>query len=342
MLVNFNIYTPIEAVRACTPGVTSSTPLRRGETSEKPGTATAVATQCPSAVEARVTAESAWLGEPVSLELHNGVLEAAERVQSYLSDASKCETTLLFGYSQGAVVGIFSGSKVQNQGLASGVLQQFIDSLKSDGVRSAHMVQIGGPDSDYSFGIYAITNGSVKAVQDAVRSWSDGKPVSLAGFDDSKHFATSIFTEPAPTLDITGDGTSDSTSNSSSFASRLLHARADCKTAQVVSGDSCGTLAKKCGISAADFTKYNPSSTLCSTLQVGQYVCCSSGTLPDRTPKPNPDGTCAAYLVKAGDYCAKIASEHSLTVDKIEGFNKKTWGWTGCDTLQVGVNMCLR
>ncbi len=66
------------------------------------------------------------------------------------------------------------------------------------------------------------------------------------------------------------------------------------------------------------------------------------GTLPDLTPKPNPDGTCAAYLVKDGDYCAKIASEHSLTVDKVEGFNKKTWGWTGCNRLQVGVNMCLR
>lgn len=120
-----------------------------------------------------------------------------------------------------------------------------------------------------------------------------------------------------------------------------LHARADCTTATVVSGDSCGSLASKCGISGDDFTKYNPSSTLCSTLQVGQRVCCSPGDLPDLTPKSNSDGTCASYVVQAGDDCSKIAAAHSLTVDKLDSFNNQTWGWTGCKNLQSGVNMCL-
>jgi len=117
--------------------------------------------------------------------------------------------------------------------------------------------------------------------------------------------------------------------------------RADCSTKQVASGDSCGALATKCGISPADFTKYNPDPKLCSSLQVGQYVCCSSGTLPDMSPKQNSDGSCASYLVKDGDYCSLIASSNSLTVDDINALNNKTWGWMGCDLLQASQTICL-
>jgi LysM repeat protein len=58
-----------------------------------------------------------------------------------------------------------------------------------------------------------------------------------------------------------------STVNSSVLKAQL-DPRADCRTITVVSGDSCGALATKCGITAAQFTTFNPSSTLCSTLQV--------------------------------------------------------------------------
>jgi chitinase len=126
------------------------------------------------------------------------------------------------------------------------------------------------------------------------------------------------------------------------FAAIELEKRADCTTATVVSGDSCGTLATKCGISATDFTKYNPSTTLCSSLAVGELVCCSAGTLPDLTPKPNADGTCFAYTVKSGDTCSSIGTTHSLTTTKIEKFNNgTTWGWYGCSNLLSSLNICL-
>ncbi len=108
-----------------------------------------------------------------------------------------------------------------------------------------------------------------------------------------------------------------------------------CSTVQVVSGDSCGSLVSKCHITAAQFTSYNPSPTLCSTLAVGQFVCCSPGSLPDLTPKPNPDGSCATFVVPSGDYCAKIAAENHITVAQIEAFNTQTWGWMGCNDLQL-------
>ncbi len=109
-----------------------------------------------------------------------------------------------------------------------------------------------------------------------------------------------------------------------------------CSYILVQPGDGCGTLAARCGITGAQFTEYNPSPTLCSTLQPRQPVCCSTGSVPDLTPKPNPDGTCATHLVVPGDSCWDIADKNYITVDKIEQWNLKTWGWEGCAGLKEG------
>lgn len=55
-----------------------------------------------------------------------------------------------------------------------------------------------------------------------------------------------------------------------------LTRRGDCRIETVRPGDSCGLLAKRCGISPAVFTQYNPDPKLCSTLQSGTRVCCVS------------------------------------------------------------------
>ncbi|KAI1483610.1 glycoside hydrolase family 18 protein [Daldinia eschscholtzii] len=118
--------------------------------------------------------------------------------------------------------------------------------------------------------------------------------------------------------------------------------RGDCTTETVVSGDGCASLAERCGISGADFTKYNPDPNLCSTLQIGQRVCCSLGTLPDIRPKPEPNGTCASYTVQGGDTCSSIAATNGLSASEVEDFNKvKTWGFDSCANLGLGVRICL-
>ncbi|KAL2132723.1 hypothetical protein VTI74DRAFT_3433 [Chaetomium olivicolor] len=120
---------------------------------------------------------------------------------------------------------------------------------------------------------------------------------------------------------------------------KFLQARANCRTVQVASGDGCAELAVKCGSSGADFTKYNPG--ICSSLKLKQYVCCSSGSLPDFRPKPNADGSCFSYKVQTGDNCANLGAEYGLTIEEIEGFNKNTWGWSGCKLLFAETIMCL-
>lgn len=117
---------------------------------------------------------------------------------------------------------------------------------------------------------------------------------------------------------------------------------ATCSTTQVISGDSCGALVTRCGITSSQFYEYNPQPNLCSTLAVGQYICCSAGSLPNLAPPPNEDGSCATYLVKKGDNCNQIASAHTpLTANQIEQYNEDTWGWVGCAGLQADQNICL-
>lgn len=116
---------------------------------------------------------------------------------------------------------------------------------------------------------------------------------------------------------------------------------AECSTVTVQPGDLCGALASRCGISTADLYKYNPGSTFCNTLQPGQLVCCSEGSLPDLKPKPNPDGTCATYEVQPGEYCSLIAAKFQLSVDDIETFNSNSWGWNGCANVPKYAVICV-
>lgn len=73
------------------------------------------------------------------------------------------------------------------------------------------------------------------------------------------------------------------------------------------SGDSCASLATRCDITTTEFYDYNPATDLCSTLVVGELICCTSGSLPDLAPSPYANGTCYTYLVESGDSCSDIA-----------------------------------
>ena len=106
----------------------------------------------------------------------------------------------------------------------------------------------------------------------------------------------------------------------------------DCTYIEVQSGDSCKTLVEKCKISPAEFNAYNPANDLCATLTPGQAVCCSAGTVPDRSPKPNADGSCAKYTIASGDSCSSIAQKFHLSGwSKIDEYNKGTPGFRGCE-----------
>lgn len=145
-----------------------------------------------------------------------------------------------------------------------------------------------------------------------------------------------------PRFNTTGPWLNDTSHSLNDTSAPWLSAADECETKKVESGDSCASLAKKCGISPEDFTKFNPDEDLCSTLTPGARVCCTKGELPDIRPKPKPDGTCASHTVKKGESCSTIAAENGLKESDIDDLNKvKTWGYDSCDHLNTGVNICL-
>jgi chitinase len=120
-----------------------------------------------------------------------------------------------------------------------------------------------------------------------------------------------------------------------------LDKRAECSYTQVQAGDGCWALADRCKITQDELVEYNGDiSDLCNSVQAGQYLCCSSGTLPDFSPQPNEDGSCKTVTF-SGKFCGEIAQENHMTADQIEERNKKTWGWAGCNAIQPGQVFCL-
>lgn len=93
-------------------------------------------------------------------------------------------------------------------------------------------------------------------------------------------------------------------------------------------GQGCWALSQICGIAEDKLKKYNVNG-ICDNLQVGPYVSCSEGSLPDFPPKPELDGSLKTYTIKKDDDCQSIANRNSVTVDDINNRNKNTWGWSG-------------
>ncbi|KAH8901476.1 class V chitinase Chi100 [Thozetella sp. PMI_491] len=287
-------------------------------------------------------------------------------MKEFFSTKENCDETYLFAYHKKTVAGVYIGPGLGKPTVAS-ALQAVASKFQSgNSIANRTFAQICGSESrpESVFGLSIDTTGDIAGVQKAAAGWSQG---NCAAED---HPASPLQQETldiklfdiisAPLVD-TYNGTSNGTSNSRPPAIlRRQHRRANnhrsrtsafakratCRYIQVVSGDGCGSLAAKCGISGAEFMSYNTKANLCSTLQVDDYVCCSAGDpytppKPD-PPAPNPDGTCATHLIVNGDTCAKLAQTYGLTVDEIESFNKgRTWGWTDCPGMMLQYNMCL-
>jgi GH18 family chitinase len=125
------------------------------------------------------------------------------------------------------------------------------------------------------------------------------------------------------------------------FIALITSVTATCNFITQQPGQYCHDLAVRCKISDADFFKYNPNiKSDCSNLSAGSKVCCNAGGL---APSPNPDGSCAVYKVNSGDNCGAIGGQYGLTIDQINNFNFKnstsfggTWGFQGCQNLQIG------
>lgn len=243
------------------------------------------------------------------------------------------KTVLLFGYSNQAAVGLYIGKGLQNEGVGSFALKALGDSVLEPEVKTSSVaMQLcqAGYDADHIFGFIATSNGSFTPIQRALRTWAKAECLSIT---KSKNITgPAYFTTPllGPAIDSALRGSNATTTTSA--RSKRLSARADGWTNRVQTGERCGSLAKKCGISDADIIKHDSASDFNSV---------TPGTLPHFKPKPNPDGSCYTHTFQADDSCSSVAAANGLTNDDLENFNKKTWAWNGCSNVWVGTIACL-
>ncbi|KAI8322385.1 hypothetical protein GQ54DRAFT_260047, partial [Martensiomyces pterosporus] len=120
----------------------------------------------------------------------------------------------------------------------------------------------------------------------------------------------------------------------------------DCVMYEVRPGDYCYKIAANNGIPYQQFLAQNPGID-CTRLYVGQSVCLLPLTLPGwwypprKTLESPSPSSCKSYTVRDGDLCAMIASQNSISVDRLLEINANSPSWSGCERLLVGQVICI-
>ncbi|KAA8642528.1 hypothetical protein EYZ11_007638 [Aspergillus tanneri] len=285
------------------------------------------------------TSNALAIGDSVYNSTNDHGLNALTQVQAYLHAGADCTKNIMLGYYNSTVVGVYVGEALC-KATASSAIDRLLSQVKR-AVPATMLMQLCSDqcDADHVFGIAVSPIADLVAVQAALVSWSKGKCESRLG-DATSLPDVSIWEVPQRSV---GRNTTISNSTAQELdtppGKRLLARAAKyCTKRKVVSGDTCQSLAKICGITLDQFYKYN-SKDMCSRLQIGSSVCCTDGFLK---PQPYNNGTCYIYTTRSGDTCYDIGLAQSLTVDNLNKFNNgTTWGWNGCDNLGAGQNICL-
>ncbi|KAJ4307656.1 hypothetical protein N0V84_012581, partial [Fusarium piperis] len=269
--------------------------------------------------------------EPLGKDPGADVILATNTITHHLEKArASCDKTILFAYIRGTLVGLYAGSQVDRRKTIDALLPTFVQALQGGSdVRQAVEACDEGPAS-HVFGLMADPTGDFVAVQAAVKSWNEGKCVAGGKGSKTKHL--SKLTAWGYTL----------AANARGHSARSLDARDTCRSIEAENGDTCETLAKRCGVSLGSFESANKATKdLCDKTPAGQPVCCSSGELPSIKAKIQSNGVCTSYDTKMGDICDTIAAKHGITVEDLENWNKKTWAWDGCGNLNPYVRICV-
>lgn len=270
--------------------------------------------------------------------------QSVRHLRIYLQSGYRAEErTILFATTGDTTVGVYVGARLVSPSDAENLFDTFVALLNGPGIaesRSALVQVCEDRTGDQIFGLIAVSSSDFTTVHHAASQWSNGSCVDTASYAEDYLFNSTVIDVVKPAIPPTRLPSNDSTGNSTIAArsSHFLHARADCRAIQVDSGNTCATLLTRCGngLTPADLYKYNPSSSLCSTLAVGQMICCTSGDLPSAPePEGNADGTCRTETVDDGDDCGKLVTRcgNGLTAAQFYKYNDDT---KLCSTLVPG------
>ncbi|KAK4186790.1 hypothetical protein QBC35DRAFT_464390 [Podospora australis] len=328
---------------------------RSARVKRQPSTACEAATARASATKSKTSLQLVF-SETTDPDLDDKRFNAASTAlqtlqEHFVSGDSPCEENVMFAYHQGVVAGVFIGASFGRDMMAS-IAKPLLNEIQSTQVTSVAAQLCGAPERNarHTFGLVVDVSGNITAVQEAVRGWNEARCLTSLPFESiSKLIDVEVVEDktglaPFKTTVPETNGTVSSSNNHTTLSTHQLAARADCRIIRAEFGDTCETLAVRCGITPATFTKFNSKpSDLCANIYKGTPVCCSAGTFPDIIPKKNSDGTCAKHRVVADDTCKTLAAYNRITVDDIEDWNKDagTWGWYDCDKLLIDTYICL-
>lgn len=327
-----NLYNSVDdaethvSLRAC---MASGSSLKRRDLKTRKGGGEVRSTW--KSVQKREAAQAVSWSAIQSTSNLESIATAVQVLSSFIQDSDNFSGSL-FSRVGDAIAGFYTGPGIEIES-AIAVIDAFASASRASSASQKAVQWCGssnGTADRQSFGVVINTSGDVSAIQDALASWADGE--CLEGDSSDVSWWSDISSPPILT-------TSNSSSSGNSSQTRKSK-RDTCSYIQAESGDGCYSLAQRCGITQDELESYNGGASFCDSVQVDQYVCCSSGTLPDLSPQPT-DGNCYAYTIQSGDTCSAIATAYQMDVSGIEDNNDLTWGWMGCSDLQIGQVICL-
>jgi chitinase len=271
---------------------TFGVPKKRSEESQSIG--------CPSGMARKSNQTSIyyheWHTNPVSTDSSASTADATadataalRTLKSYITKTGNCKHEMMFAKVGAAAVGAFVGHAVDREGFNL-VVERLISTIQSSGSGETNRFSVQNYKethaSSLGFGIIADLQNNITAAQEAIASWSQGKSPSGADttsgwsdFDIKYWLVKSLNSSSNATANNSTNHSTDGFSNATS--SLNLHRRATCSYQEVFKDDDCYVLAERCGISLTKFYGLNPGENFCNKLKPKQFVCCSTGDLPD-------------------------------------------------------------
>jgi hypothetical protein len=272
-----------------------------------------------------------------------------EGMGSFFDARDNCDENFLFAWQNQTAAGLYIGPGLGKTTVASAIkaLTGRLRAGPSVAHRTVAQLCGGGRRPEHTLGIAIDVGGDLATLQSTALAWSKGGCAAVdgeAGLQSAGELkGAKVYEVAGATNKTLGAFSNANTTSPLRRGTSPLGKRATCRYIQIVAGDTCGTLASRCGISSADFYTYNPGANLCSTLMPDNFVCCSAGDPYKPQPPQNDfDGTCATHLIQNGDTCDALAKRYYVTVVELEAWNRgKVWGWTECKDMLLGYNMCL-
>ena len=258
MLLNIAVNTPLRdsdmglELYACTLSSTEGFGMSEAQVSKSPNSVQ----YSPKDVEMDIM----WRGEQADPYSPHAEA-AAQLVQAQFDHPAGQDARIAFGYSNGVVLGTYIGSMI-GKDPEKGLLASFLETLRKGRLNtSGSLMQVCKSNRPAAYNLGVISEASTNpeealtTVQEALATWNGGGCVE--GYGDSRKEQISVAEVAIPSNRHRSHRTSHARAHAKKAFSGV-HVRGECETIQVHPGDDCGGLAKRCGISPADFTKRRP------------------------------------------------------------------------------------